>query len=158
SKSKLDDAQLLRLTATVRDAGPFEVERLVAPYSQSSRVETGRALAAALSQCAALVNVRRDLLQKVFERYGSGLQPDVEGLYRLLDAGTEQQRARIEELLPLVVQGDFKRGQVVFNSQKAGCSTCHAMGYVGGDIGPDLTKIGSIRTERDLVEAIVFPN
>src|SRR5690606_2499381 len=67
-------------------------------------------------------------------------------------------RARVEELLALVPQGDFKRGQVVFNSQKSACSTCHAMGFVGGNIGPDLTRIGSIRTERDLVEAIGFPS
>jgi putative heme-binding domain-containing protein len=29
---------------------------------------------------------------------------------------------------------------------------------VGGRIGPDLTRIGQIRSERDLLEAIVFPN
>ena len=28
----------------------------------------------------------------------------------------------------------------------------------GGRIGPDLSKIGSIRTGRDLLEAVVFPN
>jgi putative heme-binding domain-containing protein len=32
------------------------------------------------------------------------------------------------------------------------------MGYVGGTVGPDLTRIGGIRTERDLLESIVFPN
>jgi putative heme-binding domain-containing protein len=29
---------------------------------------------------------------------------------------------------------------------------------VGATFGPDLTKIGAIRTERDLLEAIVFPS
>jgi putative heme-binding domain-containing protein len=32
------------------------------------------------------------------------------------------------------------------------------MGYRGGTIGPDLTAIGQVRSERDLLEAIVFPN
>ena len=32
------------------------------------------------------------------------------------------------------------------------------MAYVGGLIGPDLTKIGSIRSDRDLLEAIIFPS
>ena len=36
--------------------------------------------------------------------------------------------------------------------------SCHAIGYLGGKIGPDLTRIGQIRSERDLLEAIVFPN
>src|SRR5262249_33507404 len=55
-------------------------------------------------------------------------------------------------------QGDVRRGMVVFNSSKASCIACHTIGYVGGKLGPDLTRIGSIRTERDLLESIVFPN
>ena len=47
---------------------------------------------------------------------------------------------------------------MIFNSPKAACASCHAIGYVGGNIGPDLTRIGQIRTERDLVESIVFPS
>ena len=46
----------------------------------------------------------------------------------------------------------------MFNSQKAACFTCHAIGYLGGKLGPDLTHIGKIRTERDLLESIVFPS
>jgi putative heme-binding domain-containing protein len=29
---------------------------------------------------------------------------------------------------------------------------------MGGKIGPDLTRIGQVRSERDLLEAIVFPS
>src|SRR5205823_12040083 len=43
-------------------------------------------------------------------------------------------------------------------STKASCSACHAIGYLGGTIGPDLTHIGKIRAERDLLESIVFPS
>ena len=32
------------------------------------------------------------------------------------------------------------------------------MGYVGGSIGPDLSRIGKIRTERDLLESVLFPS
>src|SRR5262249_6902681 len=35
---------------------------------------------------------------------------------------------------------------------------CHTVGGVGGKIGPELSKIGSIRTPRDLLESIVFPS
>ena len=48
--------------------------------------------------------------------------------------------------------------EAVFNGTKAACSSCHAVGYLGGKVGPDLTRIGSIRTERDLLESIVFPS
>ena len=46
----------------------------------------------------------------------------------------------------------------MFNSTKAACSACHAIGYLGGKVGPDLTHIGKIRNERDLLESIVFPS
>jgi len=46
----------------------------------------------------------------------------------------------------------------VFHSEKAACFTCHAIGYRGGNVGPDLTKVGQVRSERDLLEAIVYPS
>ena len=69
-----------------------------------------------------------------------------------------QQRARLDELSATLKNGDVRRGHQVFNSAKAACITCHAMGYVGGNLGPDLSRIGQIRTERDLLETIVFPS
>jgi putative heme-binding domain-containing protein len=54
--------------------------------------------------------------------------------------------------------GDIRRGQTIFNSARAACSACHAIGYLGGKIGPDLTRISEVRSERDLLEAIVFPS
>ncbi len=69
-----------------------------------------------------------------------------------------QQRARLDELSAAIKDGDVRRGHQVFNSTKAACVICHAMGYVGGTLGPDLSRVGGIRTERDLLEAIVFPS
>ena len=54
--------------------------------------------------------------------------------------------------------GDIRRGQAVFNNQKHSCIVCHTIGYVGGKFGPDLTRIGGIRSERDLLESILFPS
>jgi putative heme-binding domain-containing protein len=54
--------------------------------------------------------------------------------------------------------GDIRRGQTIFNSAKAACSACHAIGYLGGHVGPDLTSIGQVRTERDLLESILYPS
>jgi putative heme-binding domain-containing protein len=73
-----------------------------------------------------------------------------------LDAGVAKQRAHLDELVDSLKDGDVRRGQAVF--QKAGCVQCHAMGYLGGNLGPDLTHIGKIRVERDLLESIVYPS
>lgn len=54
--------------------------------------------------------------------------------------------------------GDAARGFQVFRGSKAACSACHRIGYVGGLIGPELSRIGATRTRRALLEAIVFPS
>jgi putative heme-binding domain-containing protein len=46
----------------------------------------------------------------------------------------------------------------VFTSTRALCSSCHAVGFLGSRIGPDLTRISKIRNERDLLESILFPS
>ncbi len=69
-----------------------------------------------------------------------------------------KQQARIDELAKTIGGGDIRRGQLVFHSEKTACFTCHAIGYRGGNIGPDLTKVGQVRSERDLLEAILYPS
>ena len=69
-----------------------------------------------------------------------------------------EQGKRLEELAPLLAGGDVGRGRNVFFGQKAICGTCHTIGKDGGHLGPDLTSIGAIRSGRDILEAIVFPN
>lgn len=66
--------------------------------------------------------------------------------------------AKIDELLAKLESGDAYRGQDVFRNDKAACIACHRIGYVGGNIGPELTRIGQSRTRRDFVEAIAFPS
>jgi putative heme-binding domain-containing protein len=38
------------------------------------------------------------------------------------------------------------------------CIACHQIGDKGRTIGPNLSHIGGIRTERDLLESILFPS
>jgi putative heme-binding domain-containing protein len=75
-----------------------------------------------------------------------------------VDAARVTERAAYTRLLARLPTGDPMRGHAVFLSQKAACTTCHAMGYAGGRVGPDLTKIGGVRTPHDLLEAIVLPS
>ena len=69
----------------------------------------------------------------------------------------QQQIAHVDELVTRTKNGDAKRGGELFRGGKALCSTCHAVSREGGTFGPDLTKIGGIRTPRDLIEAVAFP-
>lgn len=70
-----------------------------------------------------------------------------------------QQEQRLDELATFLLKGDAKRGAQLFNNQdKSKCTVCHLKGDKGVRLGPDLTWIGAIRSERDLLEAIVYPS
>lgn len=70
-----------------------------------------------------------------------------------------RQKERLAELAAFLPKGDTTRGARLFNNQeKSKCTICHLKGEKGVRLGPDLTWIGAIRSERDLLEAIVFPS
>ena len=86
------------------------------------------------------------------------MQERITELESLVNVDAAAQRKHIEELLPLVAKGDVRRGHAVFYSSKAACSSCHRLGHAGGTTGPDLTHVGKTRTERDLLESILYPS
>jgi putative membrane-bound dehydrogenase-like protein len=80
-----------------------------------------------------------------------GVKPD--------PAKEARQAKRLDQLAEFLPKGDPLRGEKLFNdTAKSLCITCHVKEDKGVDFGPDLTRIGAIRTERDLLEAIVYPS
>ncbi|MBU6399885.1 MAG: HEAT repeat domain-containing protein, partial [Verrucomicrobia bacterium] len=55
-------------------------------------------------------------------------------------------------------QGDPARGEAIFRRKDVGCTTCHAIGGVGGKVGPDLTSIGASSPVDYLIESVLQPN
>jgi putative membrane-bound dehydrogenase-like protein len=72
-------------------------------------------------------------------------------------AAATEKKSRLDALETHLENASASRGGEIFRSQKAACATCHAIGLEGGTLGPDLTRIGSIRSARDLLEAIIWP-
>ena len=157
-KAKLDRQQLLALAGLMRSSGPLELSRLLPAFDQGSDEALGLELVAALKQSKARSSVRADVLRPRLAKYPPSVQKAGEALLASLDVDAAKQGQRLEALLTSLQGGDIRRGQAVFNSPKAACMSCHAIGYMGGKIGPDLTRIGQVRSERDLLEAIVFPS
>ncbi|GAA4455192.1 c-type cytochrome [Nibrella saemangeumensis] len=58
----------------------------------------------------------------------------------------------------LATGGDAQRGQRVFYSVQAVCSSCHAVQGRGGDLGPDLSNVGQSKSRTQLVQAILRPS
>jgi putative membrane-bound dehydrogenase-like protein len=156
--ARLDRDQQRALLSAIATAGPLELPHLLGAYGQGGDEALGMELIDVLSRAGARTSVRGDALRPRLAKYPPAVQARGEVFLASLTADTAAQSKRLEELLGVLRDGDLRRGQAVFNSAKGACSTCHAIGYQGGRLGPDLTSIGQIRSERDLIEAIVFPN
>ena len=67
--------------------------------------------------------------------------------------------ARVAELIDLVEHnGHPARGEAVYSREDMQCITCHAIGGVGGKVGPDMTSLGTSAPIDYLIESIYKPN
>jgi putative membrane-bound dehydrogenase-like protein len=156
--SKLSVQQAMVLTTVLVDCGPLEIERLLRAFTATKNAPVGEALAIVLERAKSRKALRIDDLKKRFEAFGPSVLPAIARLEAKFAADRANETKRLDELTTKLPKGDAKRGLIVFNGSKAACRSCHKLGYVGGDLGPELSKIGSIRGKRDLLESVVFPN
>jgi putative heme-binding domain-containing protein len=97
------------------------------------------------------------------EREAGGKEPElVVALTRaagLQGGEAELSKAELTKLADSVrKKGDAARGERIFRSQQQSCVTCHAIGGVGGKVGPDLTSIGASAQLDYLIDSVYYPN
>ena len=158
AKAKLTSAQQLALADTMKGISPLDAPKLLPVFEKSPSEALGLKLVAALKDSTGLRGLRVDLIKPLLAKYPASVQAAGAELLTLLNADAGKQRAHLEALLPTLKDGDVGRGHALFKSQKSACATCHALGYLGGKLGPDLTRIGQVRTEMDLLESIIYPS
>jgi putative heme-binding domain-containing protein len=157
-RTPLQSDELAVVAAALPTAGPLYTPRLLAAFGKTKEDSAGRALIAGLSRSKTHGSIRADALRAVLANYSEAVRTEAKPILTALDSDAAKQGQRLEQMLGAMQPGDVRRGQQVFNSTRAACLSCHAIGYAGGRIGPDLTRIGEVRTDRDLLEAIVFPS
>lgn len=158
SRAKLSSAQLLLVCKVMERASPFEADRLLDAFANCSEDRVGEELVSALNKSPALGGLRMELIRDKLKKFGPNTQARLKELEARIRENNSKNLAKMESMSSLVSHGDIRRGQLIFQSSKGACSVCHAIGYLGGKTGPDLTRIGQIRTERDLLESILFPS
>ncbi len=158
AKAKLAPDQQLSLAEQMKVIGPLEAPKLLPVFERGPNVALGLRLVAALRDSPGLPGLRADLLKPLFAKYPKSVQDAAASLLDAFNVDAAKQAAHLDTLLTQLKGGDVNRGHTVFLSSKSACSTCHATGYLGGRLGPDLTNLGKVRTERDLLESIVYPN
>ncbi len=157
-KAKLTAPQLATLADSIPRVGPLELNRLLGAFESATDEAVGLKLVAGLKQSPVLTSLRVDAVKLRLAKFPATVQQQAETLYAAINVEAAKQKERLDEMVGQVGQGDIRRGQLVFANTKAACVACHAIGYKGGNIGPDLSRIGKIRTERDLLESLLFPS
>ena len=147
------------LTKALRTIGPMEFGSLVeilAPHLNDTK--QAKASIAAFKANPLISNLPPARLTPFLQALPESVNNAKTKLVATFQAKRQTQAAKLESLLVSLPKGDVVRGQAIFNGNRAACATCHQIGYVGGTLGPDLTKIGTIRSRRDLLESIIFPS
>jgi putative membrane-bound dehydrogenase-like protein len=158
SRAALSPSSLIAIAETLKKVHPLEVPKVLQAFARSTDENVGSTLVKSLRDPTVRPSIRAEIVKPILEKYPTAVRDQAEKLYTELADARKDEKAKLEKMLAELKPGDIRRGQLVFNSQKTQCIACHKVGYVGGMIGPDLTRIGSIRTERDLLESIVFPS
>jgi putative heme-binding domain-containing protein len=159
-RSQMDPVRLIHLAKDyLPSADGVILPSLLDAFRNGSDEETGKALVQALLSSEAGLNLlKKDYLTALLASYPESIQTAAAPIFEKMEKEEAEKVAKLNALEPLLGQGDVGRGRQVFFSQKTACNTCHAIGREGGDLGPDLTTIGAIRSGRDLLEAILFPS
>jgi len=72
-------------------------------------------------------------------------------------ASAEQKKAFYD--FALTESGDAERGQKIFaDAKRTKCSACHVVGETGGQVGPDLSRIGGKFDRPHLIESLLEPS
>ncbi|MCC6510306.1 MAG: hypothetical protein IT423_14475 [Pirellulaceae bacterium] len=137
---------------------PLQLMQAVASVNSLGQDDLDVQLLDKLATLPAAKTLAFDQLTSSYRSRPEALRAKVRSVVETLSKPPADVEAKLDELLGKLKSGDAARGFQVFRSAKAACSACHRIGYVGGQIGPELTRIGATRTRRALLEAIVMPN
>jgi putative membrane-bound dehydrogenase-like protein len=149
---------LQKVARTLPKTGSMELQPLMAMFAKSKDVAVGNVLVASLLDAPAATALFPDRLREQLSGFGEDVVAQAEPLIAKINQENASKLERVEDILAHLPKADIRRGLKVFQSTKASCLACHRRGYIGGNIGPDLNRIGQIRTERVLLESILFPN
>jgi putative heme-binding domain-containing protein len=161
SSTTLTPTQTLTLAPALAQAGPIELRELTKLLRRTSpkEVAAAEALTTAIARNPALISLQESVYRTALSEQPPKLFEQIILPARLAaEAGMDLKKRELGAIAEAATHGVPARGQALFASGKGTCIACHKIGELGRAIGPDLSKIGAIRTERDLAESIVFPS
>jgi len=146
------------LVNQLANAGPLELPVAIEAFAKASKPSEDLRLLDALSKLPGSKTLSVDAVLSKFKDRPVEIQKQWKESLETWTRPDQDVQDKVQQWLGKLKDGDPKQGYHVFRSSKAACSACHQVGYVGGNVGPVLSKIGQSRSKRDLLEAILFPS
>jgi putative heme-binding domain-containing protein len=156
--SSLDTAQMLRLAGLIETAGPMELQALIPVLAASRDAQVGMAFLQALAKSPGLFALTEGDIRRSFRSYPPDVVAASGDLVQQLLQREQNKERHLAELASVLDGGDVTRGRRAFEAGKGSCIVCHRVGTRGGQVGPDLSTIGRIRTGHELLDAITYPS
>ncbi len=147
-----------QLLANLKDQPPRDLFTSVEAINRLSIDALDESMLNMLADLPTARTLSMDQLLNLYRKRGEKLRKLAEQVIAKLSRADSDVESKVDAILAKLGPGDPIRGLQLFRSSKAACSSCHRLGYVGGEIGPELTRIGGSRTRRALLEAILFPS
>lgn len=156
----LTKEQLIAVAPLLASVGPVELKSLLPLARKTKDADAGRVLAGEIAKNPSIGSQQESLYRTAFSDHSPEIFEAI--LHPAYEKATVAMEAKKRQLGPLAdrvaEKGRVTEGRKHFELGKGTCIACHKIGAVGRALGPDLSKIGAIRTERDLLESILFPS
>lgn len=158
ARAKLTPEQLAAIAGKIATAGPLELPALARAFEGGTDRDIGLKFFKALSSNPGATSLSATRISELAHGYPTEVQHAAKALADRQDAARAEQLAQLDALEQSLPAGDPARGHALFLSTRISCAGCHRVGNEGAQVGPDLSKIGAIRTRRDLLESILAPS
>lgn len=150
-------SQIEPLFATV---GPVELKTLLPLIKRHKDADIARGIATQIAKNPAIASQQESYYRSALADLPTDIFETI--ILPAYNSAVAASEAKKRQLGPLAekaaASGDPANGAKHFAAGKGTCIACHKIGEAGRPIGPDLSHIGAIRTERDLLESILFPS
>jgi putative membrane-bound dehydrogenase-like protein len=156
SSADLSNAQLAVLAREIPSVDNYILPAVLYAFEGNMDAKTGDALVNSL-RSSKLDNISEEDLRKVLKKYPSQVRKSADPVFNTLRQKNAARLSQLQATEASLVKGDVGAGRRLFFG-KATCSTCHAIANEGSKFAPDLTNIGEIRSQHDILEAIMFPS
>jgi len=151
--------QSTRLAGSLKGVNPMVLRLVLPAFAGSGDPTVGSALVEALVSCPSARTLGVSELDRSLKAYPPAVRDRALGLREALVTRQKEKGAYVARLSAELdgLRGDPDAGQEVFLSTKLGCFGCHRAVGRGGTVGPDLSRIGKIRSRAELLESIIYP-